>query len=274
MRPRKALYFAANPPGTPSLDLEDEWRAIKLELRGARYRCFELVPCWASAASDLIGELREYKPAIVQLSGHACKAGGRVMDHDRAYRDVLVDNASDAEGGGGLVLHARNGAVHVASYLLIRDIFELAGSSVKLVVLTACGTEPLASMLIPHVDCAIGMDGPISDHAALEFSRGLYAALGDGASVEQAFQAGCLAIRCAGLPDAGRPKLRVRDGVDASHVVLAVIRRRRRSRSRRQPGPAPRRPSKRGARRGTRRTHRRGGHHLGAIRGGSAGGSS
>lgn len=271
---RKALYLGANPPSTVYLELDDEVRAIKEELRGARYRCFDLVSYWASQVSDLIRELRESRPAIVHLSGHACTAGGRVMDGPGAYRDVLVDHASDAEGMEGLVLHARNGAVHVTPYDLIKDIFGLVGSSVKLVVLTACGTERLASMLIAHVDCAIGIEGPISDHAALEFSKGLYAALGDGASVEQAFQAGCLAIRCAGLPDAGRPKLRVRHGVAASHVVLAAIPRRRKARSPRPPGPAPRRPGKRGARRCTARTHRRRERHPSAIRARSAGGSS
>jgi hypothetical protein len=230
---RKALYLGANPPGTPPLGLEDEVRAIRQELRGARYRCFHLMSYWASEASDLIRELRDFRPTIVHLSGHACKTDEQVGALVGAYRDAVVDAAFDT-GGGGLVLHARDGSVHVVSYGLVKKMFELAGASVKLVVLTACGTEPLASMLLTHVDCAIGIAGPISDHAALEFSKGLYAALGDGASVEVAFQTGCLAIRCAGLPDADRPRLKVRDGVDASQVVLAVIPRRRKPRARRE----------------------------------------
>jgi CHAT domain-containing protein len=264
---RKALYLGANPPGTVSLGLDEEVRAIKQELRSARYRCFDLVACWASEANDLVRELRESTPAIVHLSGHACKAGGRAGEAVTVYRDVFIDPAALAgaglaagagiEGGGGLVLNARDGSPHVVSYEVVKKIFELAGSSVKLVVLTACSTEPLASLLLEHVDCAIGIDGPISDRAALEFSKGLYAALGDGAAIEQAFQAGCLAILCAGLPGAGRPKLKVRDGVDPSRVVLAAIPRRRKARSRRPPWPVARPPGKHPAPRVSGATRRR-----------------
>lgn len=237
---RKVLYLGANPPGTVSLGLDEEVREISQELRSARHRCFELVPRWTTEAGDLIRQLRESSPAIVHLSGHACKPGGHAGQPGTVYRDVRISRGEtgyeaplgiEVEGGGGLVLHARDGSVHVVSYALVKEIFELAGSSVKLVVLTACDTGPLASLLLDHVDCAIGIEGPIGDRAALEFSKGLYAALGDGLAVEQAFQAGCLAIRCAGLPDANRPVLEVRDGVDASKVVLAVVPRRRKSRT-------------------------------------------
>jgi hypothetical protein len=251
---RKALYLGANPPGTVSLGLDEEVRAIEQELRSARYRCFDLRASWASEANDLVRELRESMPTIVHLSGHACKAGGLAGAPRTAYRDVLVDHASDIAGGGGLVLQARDGSVRVVSYASVNKIFELAGSSVTLVVLTACSTEPLASLLLEHVDCAIGIDGPISDRAALEFSKGLYAALGDGATVAQAFEAGCLAIQWAGLPEVGRPMLKVRAGVDARHVVLAVIPRRRPPRP---PRPVARRPGKHPAPRGSGTTRRR-----------------
>jgi hypothetical protein len=233
---RKALYLGANPPGTVSLGLDEEVRAILQELRSARYRCFDLVARWTSEANDLVRELRESSPAIVHLSGHACKPGGGAAVPGTAYRDVRIDHIhahTGLECEGGLVLHARDGSVHVVSYDVVKEIFELAGSSVKLVVLTACNTEPLASKLLDHVDCVIGIDGPIGDRAALEFSKGLYAALGDGAAIDQAVQSGRLAIRCAGLPDADRPVLKVREGIDASRVVLAVIPRRRKPRTRR-----------------------------------------
>jgi hypothetical protein len=252
---RKVLYLGANPPGTVSLGLDDEVRAIRQELRSARYRCFDLVAYWTSEAHDLVRELRESMPALVHLSGHACKAGDLTAT-GTADRDVRVEPPSDIAGGGGLVLHARDGSLHVASYALVKKIFELAGSSVRLVVLTACNTEPLASLLLEHVDCVIGIDGPIGDRAALEFSKGLYAALGDGAAVARAFEAGCLAIQCAGLPGAERPALKIRDGVDARHVVLAAIPRRRPPGAPRPPRPVARRPGKHPAPRGSRTTRR------------------
>lgn len=250
---RKVLYLGANPPGTVSLGLDEEVRAIEHEFRAARYRCFVLRASWASEANDLVRELRESVPTIVHLSGHACKLGGRGGASPTAHRDVLVDHTSDLSGGGGLVLQARDGSPRVVEYRHVKKVFELAGSSVRLVVLTACSTEPLASLLLDHVDCAIGIDGPIGDRAALEFSKGLYAAIGDGASVAQAFEAGRLAIQWAGLPEEGRPTLQVRPGVDASHVVLAAIPRRRKPGGRRPPAVA-RRPSKHPAPRRGRRS--------------------
>jgi CHAT domain-containing protein len=254
---RRVLYLGSNPPGTVSLGLDEEVRAILQELRSARYRCFDVVARWTSQASDLVRELREAIPTIVHLSGHACKAGDCAAAPGTVYRDVLVDPTRDIEGGGGLVLHDGDGSVHVVSYAVVQQIFALAGSSVRLVVLTACNTAPLAALLLEHVDCVIGIDGPIGDRAALEFSKGLYAALGDGAPVDQAFLAGRLAIRCAGLPDADRPTLQVRDGVDASRVVLAVVPRRRKPRTRRTPSPALRRSRHHDGHRRARRTRRR-----------------
>jgi hypothetical protein len=247
---RKVLYFGAHAPGTVILGLGDEVGAIDEELRTARYRSFEVEACWTREASDLVRELRESTPAIVHLSCPVCQPSGRAGAAETADRDALAARTSGSADGAGLVLHGPDGSVHVVSSALVKQIFELAGSSVRLVVLTACGTEPLASLLREHVDCAIGIDGVISDRAALEFSRGLYAAIGDGAAVDQAFEAGCVAIRCAGLPEAERPTLKVRDGVDARHVVLAVIPRRRPPRGRCLPGPVARRPGKHPAARG------------------------
>src|SRR5262245_3342666 len=236
------LYLGANPPGTTPLWLHDEVRAIKQELRGARHRCLELVNSWAAEADDLVRELRESTPLIAHIGGHGCKTGG----------GSLVEHGTHADGGGALVFDARDGSPHVVAYELVRQIFELAGSSVKLVVLTACATEPLARLLLAHVDCVIGMDGPITDDVAVKFSRGLYAAISDGASVEQAFLAGCVAIQCAGLSGADRPRLMVRDGVDASGIVLAGTPREHTGGSPR-PGLFPSRRGKRGVQRGAPR---------------------
>jgi hypothetical protein len=257
---RKVLYFGAHAPGTVILGLGDEVGAIAEELRNARNRCLDVEACWVSEADDLVRELSASTPAIVHLSGPVCEASGRHAagtahraEQDRAQGEP---GAGDPDGAG-LVLLGPEGSVQLISYAVMKQIFARAAASVRLVVLTACNTEPLASLLREHVECVIGIDGLISDRAALEFSRGLYAAICDGASVAQGFDAGCLAIQCAGLPEAERPTLKVRPGVDARHVGLAVIPRRRPPRDRCTPGPVARRPSKHPApRRG--RTRRRG----------------
>lgn len=245
---RKVLYFGAHAPGTVILGLGDEVGVIDEQLRTARYRCLDVQASWVSEANDLVRALSESTPAIVHLACPVCTASGG---------DVVADRASAMENVAGLVLHGPDGSVHVVSYALVKQIFRCAGSSVRLVVLTACSTESLTSLLREHVDCVIGIEGLISDRAALEFSRGLYAAIGDGASVAQAFDAGCLAIQRAGLTEAGRPVLKTRSGVDARHVVLAVIPRRRPPRGRCPPGPVARRPGKHPAARCGRTARRR-----------------
>src|SRR5512143_182065 len=87
---RKVLYLGANPPGTVSLGLDEEVRAIEQEFRSARYRCFDLRASWASEANDFVRELRESMPTIVHLSGHACKLGERGGASPTKHRDVLV----------------------------------------------------------------------------------------------------------------------------------------------------------------------------------------
>jgi hypothetical protein len=183
----------------------NEDRVIRRELRGGRHRSLELSSYWASGPNDLMDELRALAPVVVHFGCHGCKKGWRADDA-----------ACD-----GLILHARSGALHVVPFELVNKIFELTGSSVKLVVLTACASQPLARLLLAHVDCAVGVEGSITDRAAVEFSRGLYAAIGDGASIEQAFQAGCVAIQCAELPCADNFRLNVRDGIDARQIALA-----------------------------------------------------
>jgi CHAT domain len=222
---RRILYFGANPQGTPALDLYDEVGAIKAELRAARYRCFRVESCFATKADDLIREMRDATPDIVQVGGHGCKAGKpRCAEGGGPLRDAVgVDLEADPACARGLVLDGRDGRVHVVSFELIRQMFELAGSSVKLVVFTACESEPLATLLLAHVPCAIGVSGQITDRASVEFSRGFYAALGDGDSIAKAFKAGRLAVACAKESGADRIKLLVRDDADASEIVLATF---------------------------------------------------
>jgi hypothetical protein len=93
---------------------------------------------------------------------------------------------------------------------------------VKLAVLNACYSEVQAEALLVHVDCVIGMGGSIRDDAARSFAIGFYGGLGERESVAAAYQQGRAAISLEGLCDSDRPQLRVRDGVDASQLVLAA----------------------------------------------------
>jgi hypothetical protein len=102
----------------------------------------------------------------------------------------------------------------------LHETFGAAGSSVRLVVLSACYSDEQAEALRAHVDCVVGMSGSIGDDAARNFAIGFYGGLGERESIAAAFRQGCAAISLEGLRDSDRPQLGVRDGVDASKLVL------------------------------------------------------
>jgi hypothetical protein len=82
--------------------------------------------------------------------------------------------------------------------------------------------EVHAEALRAHVDCVVGMSGSVVDDAARNFAIGFYGGLGEREAIAAAFRQGCAAISLEGLCDSDRPQLRVRDGVDASKLVLGV----------------------------------------------------
>ena len=61
------LFLAANPDGTDRLALDREARSIHVELKRTGYRDrFDFVTRWAAEPLDLLRELRELRPTIVE----------------------------------------------------------------------------------------------------------------------------------------------------------------------------------------------------------------
>jgi len=245
MRKHPILFLAANPSGTDRLALDQEARAIQVELERSRWRdCFEFVTRWAAEPLDLLRELRKLQPTVVQFSGHGGHRAAGVPSSSVGYRDV--DAGLGPHGGGecpGLFFQGANGAARIVSAAALRDTFGAAGASVKLVVLNACYSEAAAEALLAHVDAVVGMAGSIRDTAARSFAIGFYGGLGERASVEAAHKGGCAAIGLEGLPDGDRPRLRVRLGVDPATLILAALsttEARSSATQRRPPGPRQR----------------------------------
>lgn len=95
-----------------------------------------------------------------------------------------------------------------------QDAFGAAGSSVKLVVLSACYSEPQAAALVAHVDCVVGLASSIDDATARAFAIGFYGGLGDGDPVGVAFWQGRAATSLIASPSKGAIMLAARNGVD------------------------------------------------------------
>ena len=224
MRKQTILFLAANPIETDRLALDREARAIQLELErsGARDR-FKFVTRWAAEPLDLLRELRKLRPTVVHFSGHGGHGAAAALQADTMLsRDILGDlDPHDGERCDGLFFQGPDGRPQIVSARALRDAFGAAGSSVKLVVLNACYSEPVAESLLAYVDFVVGMAGSVRDATARSFAIGFYGGLGERESIAAAHKGGCAAIGLEGLPAADRPRLKARQGADAEKLILA-----------------------------------------------------
>jgi hypothetical protein len=215
------LFLAANPSDTGRLALDREARAIHVEIKRSGYRDrFEFVTRWAAEPLDLLRELREMKPTIVHFSGHG--APPFAASELAQGRDVLATAASSGAEPGGVVFDSATGASRVVTPEALAQTFGAVDTPVRLVLLNACYTGPLAEALLAHIDCVVGMSGSIHDDAARSFAVGFYGGLGEHESIAAAFQQGKAAINLEGLPDVERPQLKVRASFDADQLILAA----------------------------------------------------
>ncbi len=181
VRPRKILFLAANPRGTPTLQLGAEARGIDEALAGCRDR-FELVQAHAVRVGDLQELLRRHDPDIVHFSGHGSEEGELIFEDDAG----------------------RMRAVEVQA---LADTFSLLRGRIRCVVLNACFSERQAQAIAAHIDCVVGMVTEAGDAAALDFAVGFYGALGGGQSVKAAFDLGCNRVDLEQSGEEGRPRL-------------------------------------------------------------------
>lgn len=216
------LFLAANPAATARLALDREARSIRAELKRSGYRDrFAYETRWAAEPLDLLRELRELRPTVVHFSGHGGARGSGPAGAARG-RDLCVEPMQSDDAPDGLYFHDAAGGARAVSPGAIAQTFRAAGSSVKLVVLNACFTEPVAEALLAYVDCVVGVPGSIHDDAARSFAIGFYGGLGEHESIAAAFEQGRAAINLEGFPDAERPELKVREGFDATELILAA----------------------------------------------------
>lgn len=219
------LFLAANPVGTDPRALDRQARAIHVELERSGFRDrFEFVTRWAVEPLDLLRELRKLKPTVVHFSGHGVSVTADEHRSSLAARHPAVGELghNGGEPRHGLIFEGTDGRPQLVSAEALEETFGAAGSSVKLVVLSACYSEAQARALLPHVSCVVGMSGSICDDAARNFAIGFYGGLGECETIAAAYKQGCAAISLEGLRDRDRPQLMVRADIDAGQVALAA----------------------------------------------------
>ncbi len=192
----KVLLLAANPD--EDLQLNEEVRAVQEAIQASEHReHIELIPRIASRPRDLLRAIIDLRPPVVHFSGHG----------DPQTAIYLQDDAGDARPVTGEAL---------------RKVFA-AARDVRVVVLASCYSAAQAEAIRMSVDCVIGMEHDFGDLSARAFSSAFYGALASGRSVADAFDLGRASIAAEGLDDDATPKLLVRDGVDASSLILVPV---------------------------------------------------
>lgn len=191
------LFLAANPFDTNALDLALEVRHIKEKIRASKYReTLQFETEWAVRPDDLIQSLNEHRPHIVHFSGHGSSAG----------EIILLDI---------------NGAPKPVSKEVLVNLFRTFKENIRIVLLNACFSQPLAEAITDVIDCTIGMAGTIDDTPAITFAGSFYRGIGFGHSAKKAFDEGIAALYLDHESGAaGIPQLMTRETVEAESVIL------------------------------------------------------
>ena len=164
----KILILATNPEDTTRLYLDKEVRDIFECLRQTNYGdAFQVKQRWAVRLRHLQQAVLEELPQIVHFSGH----GG---------------------GDAGLYFHDNDDNAKSVTGEALASLFRLISqkSPINCVLLNGCYSKVQAEAIVEYVPYVIGMNASIGEQAAIEFAVGFYRALGNGESVEFAFESG------------------------------------------------------------------------------------
>ncbi|NJN85951.1 MAG: CHAT domain-containing protein [Leptolyngbyaceae cyanobacterium SL_7_1] len=204
------LVLAANPKGTPPLQLANEVRSLQQGLDRAQHRDrYILEQRWAVRPIDIRRALLDCNPQIVHFSGHG--VGTAIAADTRSADGTTTRDIGPAEDSDiapeGLMVEDEIGRPQLISSEAIAGLFELFSDQVECVVLNACYSATQAKAIAHHIPYVVGMRRAIGDRAAIEFAIGFYDALLAGRSVEFAYKLGCNTIQMAGIPEHLTPVL-------------------------------------------------------------------
>lgn len=194
----KVLFVSADPSvgRGDRLRIDEEMRAVQERVRASKYRdAVEFAFAPAARPLDLIQALNIHRPHAVHFSGHGTAQG---------TLQFLGDD----------------GGVRPVSPALLADVFRKVRGRVRLVVLNACSSRPVAQAVTEVVECAVGMSERVLDDTAITFSAAFYGALGFALSVREAFDQGTLTIGLQDQPGAEIPELFARPDVEPAEVIL------------------------------------------------------
>jgi hypothetical protein len=195
----KILFLAANPSDTTRLQLGKEYRDIReaLQKAGQRNR-FTLTNELAVRVGELIQLLLQYKPVIIHFSGHGSDAGEIILEDESGKSFPLPQEAVQK----------------------IFGVLNRNGNQIRCVILNACFTEQQALYIAEYVDIVVGITSEIGDTSAIRFASVFYASLGEGKSVQTAFELACVNIELHGLDFHDAVRLVTKKGISPDTYYL------------------------------------------------------
>jgi hypothetical protein len=190
----RIFFFAACPSNLPRVQVEAEFRHIEEQLDrsplASRFDC-RFLP--AVRRHDLLRHLFK-GPHVVHFSGHGTERDELMLENESGEAEPV--SAEDLEEVFGLVPPE---------------------SRPRVVVFSACYSEPQAEAVTRVVDCAVGMAQVIRDSSAFAFAKGFYLALGQGMPVDQAVESSRVNMPST-EENRALPQLHVRTGVSPGDV--------------------------------------------------------
>jgi hypothetical protein len=196
------LYMLANPDPGPDTSKhirpEAEARMVQEAVRGSKFReSVDIQTRLAANLSTMLDGLNDLSPQIVHFSGHSNSNA------------LAVDS-------GAVVGPAKQSL----SYDLLSKALAAMDQKPAVVVLNSCLSAGARKGVLNSSQALVGMVDTISDIAAAAFSQQFYAALASGQSLMSAFNQGVVAVEAVSLSESATPQLFVRDGVDATKLIL------------------------------------------------------
>jgi len=194
----KILFLASDADGQ-SLNLKGEIEKIEAAINKAKFaKSISIYSKLDVCEEDLFETLNTYSPNIVHFSGTFFPKGS-----------IRLSSQNDQ-------------VVKIVPESVLVKMFSLLKENIRLVILNACNSLSCAEALSKKIDCAIGVNGVITDPGAIKFSEAFYRAIASGRNVENAFQQALLALRFDKdkISDSNALTLKCRKGLDPSKIVL------------------------------------------------------
>jgi hypothetical protein len=195
----KILYLAANPLELSHIRVAAEARKLTSRIKQSINRdVFEITYYFAARPQDLLRGLQEVEPHILHFSGHGTED-----------KEIVLET----EDGESQPINPRDLAALV-------DQFK---TNLKLAVMSCCFGRKQAKALNEVLDFTIGMEKPVSDAGAVNFSANFYQVLASGGSIRQAFESARLVTLMQGREVFEKCDLLVREGANPNDPFINLL---------------------------------------------------